>query len=1056
MKASLSSSLSLISLVLGAAISGELKADTATFSVEITAKGEEVVAYENREFTGEFPYFDIRGGHFGGWPSRTESVTYCLPADIMRDCEIDTSRTHSTHTPEGPEYGQGGPGFGIFIDTVNSPGGAQSASYTLNHATGCLTSTVTVRAKRRMRGWYQGRHTIYARCPIKQQWSHTQAKGPFTIDSNDGYQQLAQYDGPIGSGSGIPGTAEVFTNGTGYTANITSSTPAEAPITKGMFNISPQHGVNGPRFFASYEGNDIAARGLEVTQGMQNIYNDMPLVALRRTMARFYVQSTVPTNNVSAELRAFRNGTELPDSPILAENPITVRDAGIDRTLLDHAFLFKIPQHWTTQGEVSFVARVNQNGAQPDSNGNNNQWTENLTFNQAHLDTVVEVPLHLHDGANRDNPLRIYEGSHPHYPAVMGHVVRHHPTTALASFDCGFKPLKPLWHFWPFNKEWNITDRDHWSQILSRMQWKRFWSSCGFTDSFWAGMVHPDLPEAQGGAPAVWGIARGQRVSTSIMFGLHSYTDWNNSNGGNIVSHEIGHNKNLDHVCTANNPANQDTNYPYPDNCGLSLGNSAFFDNGHDGYFGMDVYHDFFGLAQPAILGSDSANVNFPWNRDVSPVMSYRSREWISPYSYCKLLSEQGVYCDRLAIAARYQKPGHKVETLLAEATTETAHEAAYPNPNRAQETSIKEEKHSHAKVTQKLPVLDDGNGEIIQPIDDIIIEEPALDLAQLVISGHFNTSDRTLSNFILMKTEPRKKLILPTLNDRQATTKQALAANLLPVVQLKQYKGTKLLKQNFIMMTRLSEDATVGEYSFMTSLPLALGATKFELVYNNQVITTKQVSTNKPQIQLESIADINMKSNTVLRWNASDADGDNLSYSVFYSADGGISWVLVDSQIANTQYPLNSDTPAGVADPLRYYKGSNKGKFKVTAFDGYHTTSAITTENLLMPGSAPRVSILQQNGLVVHYGKTVYLTGTVSDIEDGPLIIAGSAPSPFTLRWHSNLNGDLGTSSEIRTRSLKVGTHTITLSATDKNGDTGTASIQLVVTRGIPLPVAR
>ena len=122
--------------------------------------------YVDREFRGSFPWFDVQGGYFGGWPRKTVTNTFCLPEAIARDCEINTSKTHSTYTNEGPLYGRGGPGFGIYITTVNSPGGAQNASYSLNSATGCLTSTVTVRAKRRMRGWYKGEHVIYARCPF--------------------------------------------------------------------------------------------------------------------------------------------------------------------------------------------------------------------------------------------------------------------------------------------------------------------------------------------------------------------------------------------------------------------------------------------------------------------------------------------------------------------------------------------------------------------------------------------------------------------------------------------------------------------------------------------------------------------------------------------------------------------------------------------------------------------------------------------------------------------------------------------------------------------------
>ena len=108
-------------------------------------------------YKGDFPYFEIRGGAFGGWPTRTETVEYCLPAGALDNCEIDFGHTHSS--PWGSTDG-----FGIYIDEINSPGGGQTASHDLNANTGCLTSTVTVRAKRRQRGWYRGHHEIYLKC----------------------------------------------------------------------------------------------------------------------------------------------------------------------------------------------------------------------------------------------------------------------------------------------------------------------------------------------------------------------------------------------------------------------------------------------------------------------------------------------------------------------------------------------------------------------------------------------------------------------------------------------------------------------------------------------------------------------------------------------------------------------------------------------------------------------------------------------------------------------------------------------------------------------------
>jgi hypothetical protein len=78
-------------------------------------------------------------------------------------------------------------------------------------------------------------------------------------------------------------------------------------------------------------------------------------------------------------------------------------------------------------------------------------------------------------------------------------------------------------------------------------------------------------------------------------------------------------------------------------------------------------------------------------------------------------------------------------------------------------------------------------------------------------------------------------------------------------------------------------------------------------------------------------------------------------------------------------------------------------------------------------------------NPTTVTQGTSVQFTGSGSDPEDGALTGA-------SLVWTSNINGQIGTGTSFSTSSLSVGTHTITLTATDSKGAKGTATVTVTV----------
>ncbi len=89
---------------------------------------------------------------------------------------------------------------------------------------------------------------------------------------------------------------------------------------------------------------------------------------------------------------------------------------------------------------------------------------------------------------------------------------------------------------------------------------------------------------------------------------------------------------------------------------------------------------------------------------------------------------------------------------------------------------------------------------------------------------------------------------------------------------------------------------------------------------------------------------------------------------------------------------------------------------------------------------NAPMVTIaLPAPGLAIDEGATLELAGSATDPQDGAL-------DPAALSWSSSLDGPLGSGSALMIASPSVGVHTITLSATDSDGNRGEAAVGVLV----------
>ncbi len=110
------------------------------------------------------------------------------------------------------------------------------------------------------------------------------------------------------------------------------------------------------------------------------------------------------------------------------------------------------------------------------------------------------------------------------------------------------------------------------------------------------------------------------------------------------------------------------------------------------------------------------------------------------------------------------------------------------------------------------------------------------------------------------------------------------------------------------------------------------------------------------------------------LNWNASDADGDALTYDVAYSRDGGITFQPVAINITQTSTQIDT----------AMLGGSGTALLRVTASDGLRSGFG-NSPSFIMANKPPQPFILNpENNLHVQYGQLVNFNGLALDAQDG------------------------------------------------------------------------
>ena len=208
--------------------------------------------------------------------------------------------------------------------------------------------------------------------------------------------------------------------------------------------------------------------------------------------------------------------------------------------------------------------------------------------------------------------------------------------------------------------------------------------------------------------------------------------------------------------------------------------------------------------------------------------------------------------------------------------------------------------------------------------------------------------------------------------------------------------------------------------------------------------------SANKPLLQghIISFRELTARlpsEDVTLSWSATDTDGDNLKYTVFYSTDSGKTYSVLLMNTDATSYTINPDSVAG----------SNTARVAVSVSDGLRTDFK-QSEIFAITDKPPVAEILSLGAHDISAGgnisdrQSLVLSARGYDLEDKNL------PS-VAFSWRSSIDGDLGTGRYIVVSGadLTAGEHEITMTATDSAGNQVTDKTHITVSAYQILPEA-
>jgi len=689
----------------------------------------------------------------------------------------------------------------------------------------------------------------------------------------------------------------------------------------------------------------LRVKGIEVTQGIQNLRHQVPLIQDKRTFVRVYVESALGNiGPVQAQLMGTRINNPGPNetrtflgslTPSNLGQSIIVRQSPPPRRAnLNDGFYFElpnVPQNWR-QGTVELEFQDVSHPFSCLSPNSNNCKKVRVTFEPPLVAEMRLIGITWRENGEKHEP------SSADFERVAHEIEATFPISRLN------RESRPSIEF-----DERPTSSEHFVTLVGRLKRKRILDGCissfpvNCKRYYFGVLIDPPSFGTFGFAPG----AEDQdapcdarlRGDVAAAYLTDRYTP----------SHEFGHltgRYHTDYIRQRATNCEAENCEPYPPDCQhnpadgtLSQTKSEWLDST---FYGLDIF-------TMRVYDSSTADL-----------MSYGQTRWVSPHTYV-----------------------HIRERLLA--------------------------RYSNASISGR--EANEKNTVMV-----VTAGEPAVLISGTVTLGQ--NAGQIESVYALNSPAP-----VPAPSPGSYT------------IRFQNNQGQELSSYSF--EPEQPSEGSTGVFTLL--LPWNSNTARIVLLHNGQEIASRNASTRAPTVNIlyPNGGEALVGSSVTLRWASSDPDGNSITYVIQYSADAGATWQTLVSDWPSTTYELD----------LSAIAGTNQGLIRVLASDGFHTAQDQSDATFAVARNLPQVSIQspQDNALYVS-DQTIILEGGAYDPDDGQL---GDA----ALTWSSNLDGSLGSGRTLSINALVLveGTHTLTLTARDSDGQTSDANITIQVSRTRP-----
>ncbi len=736
---------------------------------------------------------------------------------------------------------------------------------------------------------------------------------------------------------------------------------------------------------------DIEITDVEVTQGIQDLQNRMPLVANKRTVVRVYVAAdrdpggelgdlagTTPGESeevigpegwepVDGLLQLKRGGQDELVYPVNA--PITAYRRGSDRLNGNETLNFEIPDGWATE-EVEMTVLVwsflpeTIITSEPDAGNNFAQGS--VFFHETDAPQVIWFRLDTSSGGlDPDDYDLALETATQSY-------ITFHPV-AVPNFLQIFATLGPGSMVGDDEPSEEFDYVDNRTEPLNRMRF-----------------LH-----------AQWGLEELERMHGLIPGSTQSsdggLTSWNSLVAWSkptetTPAHEGAHMYFIQHA-----PCQDDDDDGQPDEVGgggwgwidqtypAGLPSCSIAPEDPEGYYGVQIGQE----TQLDVFSNSQSlpNVRYPF-------MGYETPRWVDAYHYCLLMEYYDINCDPGSIGLDPKpKPGAPVD--------------CGPPLNGGividfclWNGQAPIDQQGGQSGTMQLAISEEPKTGFL--LVDVDVGDLSLGHAELLESSQYQESN---FDFVVsrakngdMSNEHMLRVTDPT---------------------------GQILVQIPISSSVGGHSATDGTVGGVELIPWYEDAASLDLLHNGEVVASKR-PTAPPSVDIDPFEPGGSRE-FQFSWTGSDPDGDDLLYTAFWSVDNGETWRVLDTQLTGNSARVGEDLVLPGGDVLVKVVASDGFSSGMDIFGPVEVPEGVPTGIVVAPDTVPQYS-------------SDRMTFQAQDPEDGA-ITSGT--------WSSDIDGALGDGQLMWVRGLSLGTHEISVEVSDSSGNATVLTTNLEVVPG-------